>query len=227
MRAINTKTEIRQEQIVQAALAVIARSGVVGLSVAGVAKEVGMVPSGIYRHYRNKDEILEVVLDLISQRLLGNVQAVRVEASDPLERLHRLLLRHLDLIRRNGGIPRIVLSEEIFSGQPKRRLKVYRMISNYLKEVAILVQESQANGQSRPDLAPDAAAAMFLGLIQPAAILWMMSDGKFDLDRHAEHAWRLFSIMLEQPKTPQATPPSSGRPKKPKSERVGKEGERS
>jgi AcrR family transcriptional regulator len=199
MRATNTKTEIRQEQIAQAALALIARSGVAGVSVAGVAKEVGVVPSGIYRHYRSKDEILDVVLDLISQRLLGNVQAVRVETSDSLDRLHRLLLRHLDLIRTHAGIPRVVLSEEIFAGQPKRRLKVYRVISSYLNEVAILVREAQTNGRAQSGVSPDAAAVMFLGLIQPAAILWLMSNGKFDIDQHAKHAWQLFSIMLGEP----------------------------
>jgi AcrR family transcriptional regulator len=219
MRATNTKTEIRQEQIAQAALALIARKGVAGLSVAGVAKEVGVVPSGIYRHYRSKDEILDVVLDLISERLLGNVQAVRVEVSDPLDRLHRLLLRHLELIRTHAGIPRVVLSEEIFAGQPKRRLKVYRIISSYLNEVAILVREVQASGRAQPDVSPDAAAVMFLGLIQPAAILWLMSDGKFDIDQHAEHAWQLFSIMLGQPETARATPPPAAVRNEPTGER--------
>jgi AcrR family transcriptional regulator len=227
MRATNTKTEIRQEQIAQAALALIARRGVAGLSVAGVAKEVGVVPSGIYRHYRSKDEILDVVLDLISQRLLGNVQAVRVEVSDPLDRLHRLLLRHLELIRTHSGIPRVVLSEEIFAGQPKRRHKVYRMISSYLSEVAILVREAQANGQTQPDVSPDAAAVMFLGLIQPAAILWLMSDGKFDIDQHAEHAWQFFSIMLGQLETARATPPPADVRKEPTGERPMKTDEHS
>lgn len=227
MRATNTKTEIRQEQIAQAALAMIARHGVAGLSVAGVAKEVGVVPSGIYRHYRSKDEILDVVLDLISQRLLGNVQAVRVEVSDPLDRLHRLLLRHLDLIRTHAGIPRVVLSEEIFAGQPKRRLKVYRMIGNYLNEVAILVREVQANGRAQPEVSPDAAAVMFLGLIQPAAILWLMSDGKFDIDQHAKHAWQLFSIMLGQPEIAHATQPPIDVRMEPTGKRPTKTDERS
>lgn len=227
MRATNTKTEIRQEQIAQAALAVIARHGVAGLSVAGVAKEVGVVPSGIYRHYRSKDEILDVVLDLISQRLLGNVQAVRVEVSDPLDRLHRLLLRHLELIRTHAGIPRVVLSEEIFAGQPKRRLKVYRMIGNYLNEVAILVREVQARGSIQPDVSPDAAAVMFLGLIQPAAILWLMSDGRFDIDQHAKHAWQLFSIMLGQKETARATEPPTDARKEPTGEGPMKSDKRS
>lgn len=226
MRAPNTKTEVRQEQIAQAALALIGRNGVAGLSVAGVANEVGVVPSGIYRHFRSKDEILDVVLDMISQRLLGNVQAVRVEVSDPLDRLHRLLLLHLELIRSNGGIPRVVLSEEIFAGQARRRLKVYRMISNYLNEVAILVREAQATGRTRPDVSPDAAAVMFLGLIQPAAILWMMSDGKFDIGQHAEHAWQLFSLMLAQPETARAATPPCGPQKKTTIGKKGEAGER-
>lgn len=221
MRATNTRTDVRQEQIAQAALTLIARSGVGGVSIAAVAKEVGVVPSGIYRHYRGKDEILDVALDLISERLLGNVQAVRVEVSDPLDRLHRLLLRHLELIRSNAGIPRIVLSEEIFAGQPRRRLKVHRMISSYLSEVAILVREAQAAGQARPDILPDAAAIMFLGLIQPAAVLWIMSDAKFDLDRHAEHAWQLFGLMLLQPETLQASPPADGRQKTNRTPKAG------
>lgn len=195
-RADKTSTDIRQEQIAHAALALIGRHGVAGLSVADVAKEVGVVPSGIYRHYRSKDEILDVVIDLIAQRLQSNVQAVRMELGDPLERLHRLLLRHLEMIRENSGILRIVLSEEIFSGQPKRRLKVYRMMGHYLNEVAILVQETHANGGTTPTVSPDAAAIMFLGLIQPAAILWMMSDGEFDLEQHAEDSWQLFRLML-------------------------------
>jgi len=50
MRALKTKTEIRQEQIAQAALRLIAKHRYHQLSVASLAKEVGVVPSAIYRH---------------------------------------------------------------------------------------------------------------------------------------------------------------------------------
>ena len=59
MRAAKVNTEIRQDQIARAALALIARDGFQWLNMAGLAREVGVVPSGIYRHYRNKDEVLE------------------------------------------------------------------------------------------------------------------------------------------------------------------------
>ena len=38
---------------------------------------------------------------------------------------------------------------------------------------------------------------MFLGIIQPAAILWRLSEEKFDVTRHAEKAWKVMSEVLK------------------------------
>jgi AcrR family transcriptional regulator len=56
MRASKTSTEIRQDQIAQAAMGLIARHGFQQLSLAAVAKKVGVVTSAIYRHFQSKDE---------------------------------------------------------------------------------------------------------------------------------------------------------------------------
>jgi AcrR family transcriptional regulator len=197
MRASKTKTEIRQEQIAEAALALISRHGLRELNVAALARRVGVVPSAIYRHYRGKNEVLESVLDLISRRLLENVRAVRQESTDPLERLRRLLARHAQLIRKDVAIPRVIFSEEIFSGHARRRQRMYQIFQSYLKEVQKLIREGQFQGAIRPDLPPTTGSVMFLGLVQPAIILSLLSDGAFDVATHAQRAWRLFNGMLQ------------------------------
>src|ERR1035437_4410262 len=106
MRAAKVNTEIRQDQIARAALALIARDGFQWLNMAGLAREVGVVPSGIYRHYRNKDEVLDAVLELISQRLLGNVAAAKAETADALERLERGVMGPVKIIPRKVATPR-------------------------------------------------------------------------------------------------------------------------
>jgi hypothetical protein len=35
-------------------------------------------------------------------------------------------------------------------------------------------------------------AVFFWGMIQPAAVIWNLSDGEFDLIRHSKNAWKLF-----------------------------------
>ena len=207
MRATKTNTEIRQDQIARAALALISRHGFSRLNMAGVAREVGVVPSGIYRHYRNKDELLDAVLELISRRLLGNVEAAKAETADALERLERVLMAHVKLIHGNVPIPRVVFSEAVFTGHQRRRKRVHRMFQDYLGQVAEIIREGQRAGHLRADLAPDTLSVMFLGLVQPAAILWLMSAGEFDIAGHAERAWLIFSEMIRADKPrPMSTP---------------------
>ncbi len=196
-RASKTKTEVRQEQIAQAALTLIARRGLNCLNIGAVAEAVGVVPSAVYRHFPGKDGVLEAVLEVISDHLLANVQAACQSTRDPCERLHLLLRRHVELVRHQAGVPRVLFSEQIFAGHPARRRRVYQILQGYLHEIASILRDGQREGQIRGDLNADTSALMFLGLIQPAVILWLMSNATFDVASHAEHAWRLFRNLLQ------------------------------
>ncbi len=193
-------TEVRQEQIAQAALDLIAARGLKGLSVARVARRVGLVPSAIYRHFKGKEDVLDAVLDLLRAKLLGNVRAVCEETKDPIERLRLLLLRHVALIRENQAIPRVVFSEEVIGGRAGRKAVVYGIIRGYLDKVAEIVRRGQRQGRIRTDLRAATLSVMFLGLVQPAAVLWLMSGGTFDVERHAREAWRTFSEAIRGPR---------------------------
>lgn len=63
----------------------------------------------------------------------------------------------------------------------------------YLKGVEDIIRQGQAANTVKRDLDPPTMALMFLGLIQPAAILSHMSDGELDIARHAEQAWTVFA----------------------------------
>jgi len=189
-------TEIRQAQIAQAALDTVARHGMKGLSVARVAHQIGLVPSAIYRHYKGKDQILDAVLHLIQERLLSNVDTICDMTSDPLERLSQLVQRHVLLIRENEAIPQVIFSEELYSKDKKTKNKIYKVIKNYLNKVADIIREGQASSNIRTDSDPETLSVMFLGLIQPAAILWHVSEGKFDVTKHLEKSWQIFKHAI-------------------------------
>ncbi len=198
----NVRTEIRKEQIAQAALDVIAEQGVSGLSAASVAR-VGLVPSALYRHFKRKDQILDAVLELIDQRLMENVATVQQETSDAVEQLHQLLTRHVAMIRQNQVILRIVFSEAIYGHHQTWRTKIQAILNHYLQAIAALVRAGQSAGQLRRDADPDMLAVLFLGLVQPAAILWHISGGQFDLDRQVMKAWKIFHCGIVTDETNQ------------------------
>lgn len=189
-------TRIRQEQIVHAAVAIVAGDGLKQLSVARVARRVGIVPSALYRHFSSKDDILDAVLLSVQERLTQNARAAREEGANAVERLHALFERHLALIHEHPGLPWLVFSEEVYAGQPKRRARMFKGIRAYLDRVADIVREGQERGQVGADVDAAAAAVLFLGLVQPPAILSHLSAGTFDLRSHAEQAWGLYEKAL-------------------------------
>jgi len=192
MRAQKTETEARQEQIIEAALDLIGTEGVYALSIAGIAERVGIVPSALYRHFKSKDDVLDAVLELIKARLLANVTQVRKETPNALPRLKSLLMRQVRMINENRAIPHVVFSDGIYSGHPERKAKVASIIITYLGNIQKIVEEGIQDRSIRQDVIPSTASVMFLGMILPAAIIWNVSGGNFDMIAHAQNAWPAF-----------------------------------
>lgn len=191
MRAKKTKTELRRTQIAEAALGLVERHGFQGLSYTRLADAVGVVPSGLYRHYSDKDRIIEAVLDLIKQRLEANVARVRREPGTALQRLKTLLDLHVRLGVQKSFIPRVVFSDELLASN-SHSVRMYRIVQKYLAAVEEIIKEGQAERVVRPDVAPRAACHLFLGVVQPAILLWTMSSGEFDVAAQTKMCWPLF-----------------------------------
>ena len=201
MRAEKLDSSTRRRQILEAALQLIAEAGANRLNMAGLARRVGLVTSGLYRHFDSKDAVLDAAIGLIGQRLQSEVEAARQEGKTALDQLRQLLRRHVALIRTNAGIPRLVFSEAVFSDDPSRRQNIRRVIERYMDQISALIHEGQKSGQIRNDLDPRTVAVMFLGLVQPMAILWRVTDGRFDVTRHTHKSWEIFEAMLRPDST--------------------------
>jgi AcrR family transcriptional regulator len=186
------KTGIRHDQIAESALDIVRSEGIRRLNVAAVAEKVGLVPSAVYRHFKNKSEIVSAVLELIQKRLNQHYQEVIQQNLEPIEKLNFLLSRHVELIGGNNAIPRIIFSEEVVGGMPEKQQQLYGIIGDVIGNVAVIVREGQNKGTIRKDLPAESIAVSFLGMIQPAAIIWNLSDGEFDLVQHSKNAWKLF-----------------------------------
>jgi hypothetical protein len=102
--------------------------------------------------------------------------------------------------QQNQFLPRAAFSEETYQSRSELRVRVHRIITTYLKK-------SRQNHQTRPGkrrgngrLRSATVSMMFPGLIQPAAIIWDLSEGRFDVNKHIEKAWEIFSRAIKTQK---------------------------
>ncbi len=185
------KREVRREQIAEAALELVSHEGLRALRMTALARRVHLAPSAIYRHFRGKDEILAAALERFRAQVLDNVRAVCAETPHALDRLERLLMRQARLIRGNATLmPRMAFAEDTPGIALSARDLVAGVLGDFLAAVAAIVAEGQRAGDIRADVPADTVALMFFGLVQPAAILWHLRRGRFNITRHVTGGWR-------------------------------------
>src|SRR3984893_12519749 len=88
------------DDVVAAAIDIVDREGVDGLTIRRVAEACGLSPMGLYRHVRDKDDLLDRVVDAVVGPGLQDLQDLQAsgpwdrQVADLFRNLRRLLLDH-------------------------------------------------------------------------------------------------------------------------------------
>jgi len=204
-------TEIRREEILGAALTLMANQGVRSMTIDRISRLVGIVPSAVYRHFHNKSEIIAAVLTMIVARMQHNVRDVGKENTNSLNAFRKLLMRQIRLVQEFMVIPHILFSEEVYSENPALKAQLHDLMHSFLDTLAELVQKGQRQGSIRSDLDPFRVATMFLGLFQPSAFLYHLSGGTFDMVKQVDFSWKLFSAAIKNEAARTSARPAAAR----------------
>lgn len=192
-------TDIRRDQIANAALRIIGQKGVSGLTTAALAREAGISEANLYRHFTGKDEILTVTIKTVGEGLKRNIENVlKISSADsPLIKLKRVFMMHLDYIEKNEGIPRLVFSDEMHLGNEELKQKLLQSISSYSAALEALIKEGQKAGIIKKDISPKMSAAMFIGMVQVTALRWSLSSFSFPLVTEGMKLWENYEKCIK------------------------------
>lgn len=202
MKQVRRSGSERREEITRAALAILDEDGSGALSIAAVAHRVGIAPSALYRHYPDKDAMLEELIARLGTAIRSNLErAVAESREDALAALGGFLTRHIEFILGNRGFPMLIFSDLVLQHAGRRRT----MRGNFellLGTLADILREGQRQGQVRADVDPAATAYAFFGLFMPPGLYWHLSGGRIDLVKIVRHNWNVFVAGLRTPERP-------------------------
>ena len=89
--------EVTADDVVAAAIEILDREGVDALTIRRVAEACGLSPMGLYRHVRDKDDLLDRVVDAVVGPVLGDLEVSGSwdqQVADLFRHLRRLNLDH-------------------------------------------------------------------------------------------------------------------------------------
>ena len=190
----------RRGQIVEMALALVAKYGVPGTTLTRIASAVGVTTPALYAHFANRKEILLEALDVLIQR--RSAAHHLVTEGTPLERLREIGHRHSELVASDDKSV-LALFEFIAAG-PEEGLRetLGERHLGLVDELARIVEDGQEDGSIIRD-------------VDPQQIAWMIVSRAWTEDIAAlmgiSHAWnqqrsnQMLELILDS-----ITPPKGG-----------------
>lgn len=192
----------RQQNILQAAGSILAESGIEQLTIKKLAARVGLVESGLYRHFSGKEEILMSLLEELESQLESILQAIDEEASTPLFRVEKVLIGHLEFLANNPHFLVAVFSEGVHDYSESLRTRISRIMSLMRSSLVRHIQESQDAGLVRLDIPAGALAQTLMGSMRLLLLEWRMSRFDYDIipkgHQHIAHLILLITLNHSQ-----------------------------
>ena len=194
-RAPRKSPQERREEIVNAALQLLTEGGAPAVSTPALARRVGVTPSGVFKHFANKEEVWRAVMTHIADAMGARLRAAIRGEGTCADRLLALLEAYLLAVDEMPAIPAILFSGEVQTGGGASYLReeIARRFGWLHEALKTQLLAGQAAGEFRRDLDIEAAAVMAAGLAQSTILRWRVHGGAVDM---LSEARRMFPLLL-------------------------------
>ncbi len=152
---------------------------------------MGLTQGALFRHFPNKEAIIQAVMEWVAERLLSRVDKAVKEASSPLAALEAIFMTHVEFVIQHPGVPRMLFGELQHADQTASKRMAQTLILRYGERLNQLIEEGKACGEIDGGLDTEASATLFIGTIQ-GLVMQSLLAGEISCIRR--DASRVFAI---------------------------------
>lgn len=179
MESCTEETEGSAARILEAATAMLIESGYAGLSMRKLGARVGLSQAAIYRHYRDKADLVSQIIEAGYRRLLAKIEAIPVQAADPASQLAAGIRAYVEFALDSPDLFKAVLLQDV--GPARSAIEAFSPgVSRRRKTFATLTEEIRAGieaGQFAPCDPEITAQALWSSMFGLAARMAMEGGG--------------------------------------------------
>ena len=165
----------RQNEIVDAALRLIAEKGMSNFTIRHLSQALNITDAALYYHFHDK---LEIVQALVS-RFESDADALPPRTG--WAAVEDALKHRVELVLAQPDLARVLFAEELFQKDPEVEQMLFGMMQRHHKAMLQHFKEAISNGEIRDDIPMDTLFRMVLGPLRLLIKQWGMSHGAFDL----------------------------------------------
>ncbi len=197
MKQEKLNTKIRQKQIADVCLGIISERGLGALNVTEVASTLGLATSALYRHYKDKEQMISAILQIIRERVKADFAKAESQGHDAFEKLELLLSIESDRLHERRAFQMILFSDSILQQKHNKLTEISSIVREFRAATISIFEEGQDAGIMRNDIAPKMLEKMFVNLFLTNTAMHMIEENEFDVQDYQNKTWKAFKEMIE------------------------------
>lgn len=193
----NLPAEERRAVTVEAVVALAAEQNPNDITTAAIAKRMGLTQGALFRHFPNKDAILQAVMKWVAERLLSRIDKATLGITSPFAALEAIFMTHIKFVCEHPGVPRMMFGELQRAEETMPKRMVQTMLRGYAQRLHRLLEQGKTNAELDSALDTDAAATLFIGTIQGLVMQSLLAGDVVGISRDAPRVFAIYRRGIE------------------------------
>ena len=170
-------TEESQAEIVAAALKLARELSPPLITTAEIAAAIGVSQGAVFKHFASKEAIWLAAMNWVRQALSAELEAAAAAAASPIDALRAVFKAHVGFVLAHPGVPRLIFHELQLPTDSPVKQEVRTLLQAYRRLLLRLLDAGVRRGDIAPALDLEAAATLFVGVVQ-GLVMQSMATGR-------------------------------------------------
>ncbi|WP_299704139.1 TetR/AcrR family transcriptional regulator [uncultured Pontibacter sp.] len=177
----------RQLEIIESAGRILNASGVSGLTIKNLAKEMQFSESAIYRHFASKEEIILVLLNYLSESMDERLGRAVQDIHDPEEKFKALFRNQFEFFRLHPHFVVAVFSDGLLEESQLINNAILKIMQVKMKHLLPVMMEGQQRGVFTNAITTEELMHIVMGSFRLQMFKWRIANFEFDIARSGEN----------------------------------------
>ena len=181
----------RRAEIIQSSIELAADVGIAKMSTQAIADRVGIAQATVFRHFKTRNDIFRAVLEFVAGNVFKTLEGQMLTNKPADVRLETFIRRHLAMVNKMKGIPRILFSDRLHVEDPELKKSVQKIVDTLTGKISHLIKDGIDEGVFDTSVNPDQMARMVVTLVQGSIVRWSIFDFNYKLTDMADEIWNV------------------------------------
>jgi AcrR family transcriptional regulator len=184
---LNETISERQLEIIEAAGKILSSSGVSGLTIKNLAKEMNFSESAIYRHFTSKEEIIISLLEYLAKSMDGRYTEAVAKVQLPEVKFTKLFQNQFAFFKKNPHFVVAVFSDGLMEESQRINETISRIMSVKMKHLLPIISEGQQKNIFTNAITAEEMTHIVMGTFRLLMYKWRVANFQFDIIRQGDN----------------------------------------